>query len=188
MLRTSHNKMKLTIVFLSLNCIWYIFVFTFFMLENWLFWPDLDLTFTMICRKLFHTTQWTAYFNSLAQSWPENMCLMAYLWLENSRNLLWPSFDLEVYQVQVRTLIVPSACSWKKFGQNWVHSELGSGRQRPTCEHVPNVDIFCFDLTSDVIGDPEVINEASLDNSTLAGRTSSKEVSLEGGGDSSCQI
>ena len=36
----------------------------------------------------------------LGQSWPGNVLRMTYLWLENSRDLLWPSFYLEVYLVQ----------------------------------------------------------------------------------------
>ena len=36
----------------------------------------------------------------LGQSRPGNMCRMTYLWLENYRDLLWPSFDLEVYLVE----------------------------------------------------------------------------------------
>ena len=43
---------------------------------------------------------------------------------------------------RVSTLLVPSVCSWEKFGENLVHSELPRGRQPPTCEHVPNVNIF----------------------------------------------
>ena len=38
----------------------------------------------------------------------------------------------------------------------------------PTCEHVPNVDIFYFNLTCDVIGDPEV-NKIKVRSTTLKG-------------------
>ena len=37
---------------------------------------------------------------SASQSGSENMCRITYLWLENYRDLLWPSFDLEVYLVE----------------------------------------------------------------------------------------
>ena len=36
----------------------------------------------------------------LDQSWSGNMWRMTYLWLQHSRDLLWPSFDLQVYKVQ----------------------------------------------------------------------------------------
>ena len=45
--------------------------------------------------------------------------------------------------------------------------ELSDGRQLPKWKHVPNVDIFYFDLTCDVIDDPEV-NKISFPSATLA--------------------
>ena len=33
---------------------------------------------------------------------------------------------------------------------------LSDGRQSPKLEHVPSIDMFYFDLTCDVVGDPEV--------------------------------
>ena len=104
----------------------------------------------------------------LGQCWPGNMCRMTYLWLGNYRDLLWPSYDLECTQYRVRILMVLLVCSWEYFGRNWVHSELANGRQSPTCEHVPNVDIFYCALTCDVIGDPEV-SKIKFPSTTLAG-------------------
>ena len=40
--------------------------------------------------------------------------------------------------------------------------------QPPTCEHVPNVDVFYFDLTCDIVGDHEV-NKIKFCSTTLAG-------------------
>ena len=37
-----------------------------------------------------------------------------------------------------------------------LHFELSGGRQPTKCERVPNVDVFYFDMTFDVIGDHEV--------------------------------
>ena len=120
---------KGTIGFLSLNCIWYIhFLLTFMKLEILPFLPDLHYKLLKI---VSHDPMDTVI-EVHGQSWPGNMCRMAYLWL------------------------------------NWGHSELASGRQLPTCEHVTNVDIFYFDPPCDVIGDPEV-NKIKFCSTTLAG-------------------
>ena len=93
MLRRSHTIIKGTIGFLSLSCIWKTpFLLTFVKLEIWHFLPDHYKLLKIAPHDPMNTV-----IEFLGQSWSGNMCRMTYLWLENSRDLLWHSFDLEVY-------------------------------------------------------------------------------------------
>ena len=66
-------------------------------LEIWpiLTWPWPDLDYKVL--KIASHDPMDIYFEFPGRGRPGNMCRMTYLWLENSHDIFWPSFDLQVH-------------------------------------------------------------------------------------------
>ena len=99
MFRTSHKKghhrnseLKLLMIATFFVDIYEIGNATFFT------WPWPDLYYKLL--KMASHDPMVTLIEFLGQSWPWNMCRTTYSWLENYRDLLWPSFDLEVYLIE----------------------------------------------------------------------------------------
>ena len=90
---------------------------------------------------------------------------MPYLSLENYRDVVWPSFHLEVFLLKGHweNSLVKIESILSKLAD--------ASHPRVHMFQLPNVDIFHFDLTCDVIGDPAV-NKIKFRATTLAGLSS----------------
>ena len=137
MFRLTITKWKV-MGFLSLNCIWKTPYYDIYEIGNLTFFTSLSPDLHYKRLKIASHGTMDTVIEFIGQSWPGNMWRMKYLRLKNYRDL-----------------------------SNWVHSGLSSGRQPHKCKHVPNVDIFYFDLTCDVISDTEV-NKIRFRSTTLA--------------------